>query len=279
MASGQIINQYQVLASWLDSIKQKNTKLFFSLLFHPSVRSSRVRVQCSANYYNTTCTTFCRPRNDQFGHYTCGDKGQKICLAGWQGANCEKGKTTLMRSRSKWTHWITLSRISYSDLQARMWSGAWKMRSPGWMRVSTDPIWILASIFLFSVGATSSRLWRISVVRRRKVRDWPTRDSKLTKCTMASCHSFLRHVMCMAWHPAWYSLCGKCSFVKLWMSDRETDAQCVDSKAIFVCLKMTVHRLEEDESKTKRENNDKEWDYEKNATRKKCHQYPFSESK
>lgn len=51
----------------------------------------RVRVQCSANYYNTTCTTFCRPRNDTFGHYTCGDEGDKVCLAGWQGANCEKG--------------------------------------------------------------------------------------------------------------------------------------------------------------------------------------------
>ncbi|XP_053672065.1 protein serrate [Anopheles nili] len=50
----------------------------------------RVRVQCADNYYNTTCTTFCRPRNDQFGHYTCGKQGNKVCLPGWQGANCEK---------------------------------------------------------------------------------------------------------------------------------------------------------------------------------------------
>uniref|UniRef100_A0A182JD50 Delta-like protein n=1 Tax=Anopheles atroparvus TaxID=41427 RepID=A0A182JD50_ANOAO len=50
----------------------------------------RVRVQCADNYYNTTCTTFCRPRNDQFGHYTCGKEGNKVCLPGWQGANCEK---------------------------------------------------------------------------------------------------------------------------------------------------------------------------------------------
>lgn len=54
--------------------------------------SDRVRVQCADNYYNTTCTTFCRPRNDQFGHYTCGEQGNKVCLPGWQGANCEKGK-------------------------------------------------------------------------------------------------------------------------------------------------------------------------------------------
>ncbi len=49
-------------------------------------------MQCAANYYNTTCTTFCRPRNDQFGHYTCGDRGTKVCISGWQGANCDKGQ-------------------------------------------------------------------------------------------------------------------------------------------------------------------------------------------
>ncbi|XP_049304879.1 protein serrate [Bactrocera dorsalis] len=50
----------------------------------------RVRVQCAVTYYNTTCTTFCRPRDDQFGHYTCGVEGQKLCLPGWQGINCEE---------------------------------------------------------------------------------------------------------------------------------------------------------------------------------------------
>ena len=55
-----------------------------------SPRQFRVRVKCSANYYNTTCTTFCRPRDDQFGHYTCGLNGEKVCLAGWQGSNCEQ---------------------------------------------------------------------------------------------------------------------------------------------------------------------------------------------
>ncbi|XP_073818444.1 protein serrate isoform X2 [Musca autumnalis] len=50
----------------------------------------RVRVQCAATYYNTTCTTFCRSRNDRFGHYDCGPQGEKICLNGWTGDNCEK---------------------------------------------------------------------------------------------------------------------------------------------------------------------------------------------
>lgn len=52
----------------------------------------RVRVTCQPNYYNTTCTTFCRPRDDKFGHYTCSTQGDKHCLPGWQGDNCEKRK-------------------------------------------------------------------------------------------------------------------------------------------------------------------------------------------
>lgn len=50
----------------------------------------RVRVTCQPNYYNATCTTFCRPRDDKFGHYTCSAQGDKHCLPGWQGDNCEK---------------------------------------------------------------------------------------------------------------------------------------------------------------------------------------------
>ncbi|KAJ2944729.1 hypothetical protein O0L34_g4091 [Tuta absoluta] len=50
----------------------------------------RVRVTCQPNYYNTTCTTFCRPRDDKFGHYSCSPQGDKRCLPGWQGDNCEK---------------------------------------------------------------------------------------------------------------------------------------------------------------------------------------------
>ncbi|XP_071447350.1 protein jagged-1b-like [Hetaerina americana] len=49
----------------------------------------RVRVQCDPNYYNATCTKFCRPRNDKFGHYNCDKNGDKECITGWRGANCE----------------------------------------------------------------------------------------------------------------------------------------------------------------------------------------------
>jgi jagged-like protein len=40
----------------------------------------RIRVVCDVHYYNTTCTKFCRPRNDFFGHYTCDSHGDKVCL-------------------------------------------------------------------------------------------------------------------------------------------------------------------------------------------------------
>jgi len=49
-------------------------------------------VQCEKNYFNSTCMKLCRPRDDQFGHFTCDQNGNKECIAGWKGANCEIGK-------------------------------------------------------------------------------------------------------------------------------------------------------------------------------------------
>eukprot|EP00095_Tigriopus_kingsejongensis_P001629 maker-scaffold451_size166902-snap-gene-0.19 protein:Tk01629 transcript:maker-scaffold451_size166902-snap-gene-0.19-mRNA-1 annotation:"neurogenic locus protein delta-like" len=42
------------------------------------------RLVCSAHYFGQDCDTLCRPRNDQFGHYTCNRLGEKNCLPGWQ---------------------------------------------------------------------------------------------------------------------------------------------------------------------------------------------------
>ena len=51
----------------------------------------RIRVVCDIHYYNTTCTKFCRPRNDTFGHYKCDSHGDKVCMDGWMGSECDKG--------------------------------------------------------------------------------------------------------------------------------------------------------------------------------------------
>lgn len=56
----------------------------------------RIRVMCDPYYHNSTCTVFCRPRNDKFGHYTCNSKGEKVCLEGWKGATCEEGKELIL---------------------------------------------------------------------------------------------------------------------------------------------------------------------------------------
>lgn len=51
-----------------------------------------VRVKCQPNYYGPQCEQHCVPRDDQFGHYTCGEDGSKVCLDGWQGSFCANGE-------------------------------------------------------------------------------------------------------------------------------------------------------------------------------------------
>ncbi|XP_076306369.1 protein jagged-1-like isoform X2 [Tachypleus tridentatus] len=61
-------------------------------LSHPGITATisyRIRVTCDPHYYNYTCTKFCRPRHDRFGHHTCSEQGDKICILGWKGPNCE----------------------------------------------------------------------------------------------------------------------------------------------------------------------------------------------
>ncbi|XP_030374213.1 neurogenic locus protein delta [Scaptodrosophila lebanonensis] len=50
------------------------------------------RVTCDPHYYGAGCANLCRPRDDQFGHYTCSETGEIICLTGWQGSYCDKAK-------------------------------------------------------------------------------------------------------------------------------------------------------------------------------------------
>lgn len=50
------------------------------------------RATCDPNYYGAGCENLCRPRDDDFGHYSCSSMGERVCLAGWNGAYCDKGK-------------------------------------------------------------------------------------------------------------------------------------------------------------------------------------------
>uniref|UniRef100_A0A667WWU0 Delta-like protein n=1 Tax=Myripristis murdjan TaxID=586833 RepID=A0A667WWU0_9TELE len=46
------------------------------------------RFLCDEHYYGEGCSVFCRPRDDAFGHFTCGERGEIICNAGWKGQYC-----------------------------------------------------------------------------------------------------------------------------------------------------------------------------------------------
>ena len=48
--------------------------------------SLRWRVQCDPHYYGH-CGVFCKPQNDNSGHYNCDPTtGARICMEGWTGA-------------------------------------------------------------------------------------------------------------------------------------------------------------------------------------------------
>lgn len=55
----------------------------------------QIRVSCDEHYYGFGCNKFCRPRDEFFGHYTCDYNGNKTCLEGWSGPDCNTGKTSL----------------------------------------------------------------------------------------------------------------------------------------------------------------------------------------
>lgn len=52
------------------------------------------RVMCDNHYYGSTCSNYCKPRDDEFGHFRCETDGTKVCMDGWQGDYCTEGKFT-----------------------------------------------------------------------------------------------------------------------------------------------------------------------------------------
>lgn len=51
------------------------------------------RVTCVAHYYGKGCENLCRPRDDNFGHYSCSPTGERVCLSGWKGDYCNTRKS------------------------------------------------------------------------------------------------------------------------------------------------------------------------------------------
>uniref|UniRef100_A0A673CAD7 Delta-like protein n=1 Tax=Sphaeramia orbicularis TaxID=375764 RepID=A0A673CAD7_9TELE len=61
----------------------------------------RLRLGCDEHYYGFGCNKFCRPRDDFFGHYECDHNGNKTCLEGWSGPDCN---TAICRQGCSTTH-------------------------------------------------------------------------------------------------------------------------------------------------------------------------------
>ncbi|KAF3686311.1 Delta-like protein A [Channa argus] len=56
------------------------------------------RFLCDEHYYGDGCSVFCRPRDDAFGHFTCGERGEIICNSGWKGQYCTEYRWVLLAS-------------------------------------------------------------------------------------------------------------------------------------------------------------------------------------
>lgn len=58
------------------------------------------RFVCDEHYYGEGCSVFCRPRDDAFGHFTCGERGEKVCNPGWKGQYCTERECPLCVPRA-----------------------------------------------------------------------------------------------------------------------------------------------------------------------------------
>lgn len=65
----------------------------------------QIRVICDEHYYGFGCNKFCRPRDEFFGHYTCDYNGNKTCLEGWSGPDCNTGERRSTR-RGRRSHFM-----------------------------------------------------------------------------------------------------------------------------------------------------------------------------
>lgn len=78
-ASLQVGDQYTTPTTYISTNRYARITLSF-------------RVRCADNYYRQDCSTFCLSRDNETGHYTCGKEGNKLCLEGFGGSNCDRGQ-------------------------------------------------------------------------------------------------------------------------------------------------------------------------------------------
>ena len=70
----------------------------------------KYRFLCLPNFYGSRCDVSCRPRDDLFGHYTCGENGTKICMPGWDSTFCDKGESGMILDALVWCWYFILTK-------------------------------------------------------------------------------------------------------------------------------------------------------------------------
>lgn len=84
--STQLIIQSFVSSSLLPTLEWSSD----TTITPTSEQRIQYRLVCNKHYYGNGCDVLCRPRDDQFGHFTCDKNGTRICKTGWHGAFCDE---------------------------------------------------------------------------------------------------------------------------------------------------------------------------------------------
>jgi len=88
-ATGKVMIMQLATQRWMESSDVwKNDS--YTVLGQQQSLDYEYRVKCDEHYYGDGCANLCRPRDDKFGHYTCSQHGDKVCLSGWTGEYCTK---------------------------------------------------------------------------------------------------------------------------------------------------------------------------------------------
>lgn len=121
LKTGKVLVMQMATQRWMDSSNAWKADSFSSDGSHSL--DYRYRVKCDEHYYGDGCDNLCRPRDDKFGHYTCSEpKGDKVCLPGWSGEYCTKGKNLLFLADGNLSSICFLLDGASSTLFRHVWS-------------------------------------------------------------------------------------------------------------------------------------------------------------
>ena len=66
------------------NVSHSQPRQYYDRLFHGTFIIVAFELSCVENFYRDDCSVFCVPRDDELGHYKCGQNGLIECLDGFQ---------------------------------------------------------------------------------------------------------------------------------------------------------------------------------------------------